>query len=137
MLGGGGGDNQQGNANGGKGTVATSYIVLVSAATIITLVVAFILLMWKRRNQGTLNTETTAIAASLITTSNADCGEKASKKYSLLSQQQNILYPNLSLNDATTTAPEAPDIMIPQSYPGKQCLVSIANRGIPGPESCV
>lgn len=73
-------------------------------------------------------------------------GDKTGEKYSLLSrrqqqqQQQRNVYPNLTGpdrdRDRTDPVDPAPDIMIQQNY-GKQFLVSIVNRGIPGPESCV
>lgn len=150
-------DRHSKTVNGGGNTTSTIVVVLIAAAMMI--IVISLVLLWKRKGSGgggggvgsggrrlsATCTETT-IAANLVTANNrdADCGGKANRKtYSLLSQQQQRnVYPNLNPSTdhdggcTANTAESAPDIMIQQNY-GKQCLVSIANCGIPGPESCV
>lgn len=146
-----GNDDRHSKAVNGGGKSTSTIVVVLIAATVVVIAITLVLL-WKRKESGgggrrfsTTGTETT-IAANLVPTNNRDveCGGKANRKvYSLLSQQQQRnVYPNLNpsndLDDCctTNTGEAAPDIMIQQNY-GKQCLVSIANCGIPGPESCV
>lgn len=138
----GGGDGQNNavsDRDGVKG--ATTSIVIVTILVVVLAIVMTLVLLWKRWGRRFSSTAESTIAANLIATINhAECDEKSTKKYSLQQQQQQRnIYPNLTsaTNECTMTrADAAPDIMIQQNY-GKQCLVSIANRGIPGPESCV
>uniref|UniRef100_A0A2H8TIZ6 B-cell receptor CD22 n=1 Tax=Melanaphis sacchari TaxID=742174 RepID=A0A2H8TIZ6_9HEMI len=150
LSGGGDNDGRRSNASNGHGksTTAMSIIAFVSVAVISAIVIAVAFLLWRRRqSDGRSPTivETAAIASNDL----AACGDKTGEKYSLLSrrpqqqqqqQQQRSVYPNLTEShcdrDPCDSADSAPDITIQQSY-GKQFLVSIVNRGIPGPESCV
>ncbi|XP_029344513.1 uncharacterized protein LOC100569162 isoform X1 [Acyrthosiphon pisum] len=152
MLSGGGDDDddRRSNASNGRGknTTATSVIVLASVAATSAIVIAAAFLLWRRRRDGGRSptiTETAAIASNdRATCGGGGGGDKTGEKYSLLSrrtqQQQRNVYPNLTGSDRdrdpTDPGDPAPDIMIQQNY-GKQFLVSIVNRGIPGPESCV
>lgn len=159
MLSGGDNDDRHGKSANGSGVVgdgkrATASITIISIAIIITVIAVSLIFLWNRwsqRSSTSVNTtaDTTMAASNLIGTNTrvVERGEKPNKKYSLFSQhqqqpQQWNIYPNLSSSErgdsrrSTTTDTIAPDIMIQQNY-GKQFLVSIANRGIPGPESCV
>jgi len=152
MLSGGGGDDDDRRSNasngGGKSTAAANAIVFVSVAATSAIVIAAAFLLWRQRRGGggrspTIAAETAAMAPN----GPAERGDRTGEKYSLLSrrlqqqQQQRNVYPNLSASDrdrdpGDPAGDPAPDIMIQQNY-GKQFLVSIVNRGIPGPESCV
>lgn len=150
LSGGGDNDDRQSNASNGrsKSTTATSMIVFVSVAVLSAIVFAVAFLLWRRR-QSDGRSPTTVETAAIVSNDRAECGDKTGEKYSLLSrrpqqqqqqQQQRIVYPNLTGSrqdrDPGESGDTAPDIMIQQNY-GKQFLVSIGNRGIPGPESCV
>ncbi|KAE9525141.1 hypothetical protein AGLY_014555 [Aphis glycines] len=147
LSGGGDNDDRQSNASNGrsKSTTATSMIVFISVAVLSAIVFAVAFLLWRRR-QSDGRSPTTVETAAIVSNDRAACGDKTGEKYSLLSrrpqqqQQQRIVYPNLTGShrdrDPGESGDMAPDIMIQQNY-GKQFLVSIGNRGIPGPESCV
>lgn len=147
----GGGDDRHSNSvkNGdsrGNDKDTTTSIVIISILAMITMIVIVCILLWKRRRRLWTTTETT-ISANLIATNNhPEHVEKSNKNYThLLSQQQlqGNIYPNLnSSNDLDDNCDSvrqnvAPDIMAHQNYGKLQCLVSIADHGIPGPESCV
>ncbi|XP_026817437.1 uncharacterized protein LOC113556591 [Rhopalosiphum maidis] len=147
LSGGGDNDDRRSNASNshGKSTTATSMIVFVSVAVMSAIVIAVAFLLWKRR-QSDDRTPTIVETATIASNDRTACGDKMiGEKYSLLSrrpqqQQQRNVYPNLTGSHCDRNPGESgdpsPDIMIQKNF-GKQFLVSIVNRGIPGPESCV
>ncbi|XP_050526610.1 uncharacterized protein LOC126897228 isoform X2 [Daktulosphaira vitifoliae] len=136
MLGGGDngvGGNRRNKNNYISGETATTGVVLITVGTIVVVFVLFLLLRKKGENRS-LAVETTVSSNRMVINGNGEtqCANGTSKKYSLLSQQQNV-YPHLDLDGRHC---DAPDVTIQQEL-NKPCFVSITNNGIPGPESCV
>lgn len=130
------------------GTASLVY-VSTAAVTMTTVVVACVIVAWRKRI-AVRTTAETAIAANLIAPDRAAAhdDEKSNANYAHLLPQERIqrkpIYPNLNAavdpDDGCDTVrrPDSdPDIMVRHNYGKLQCLISIADRGIPGPESCV
>lgn len=157
------GDDGHGGHAADDGESTNTVVVVSSAATVTAIVVALVYL-WRKRSGGNADGDSgggngndsggggggqlssiTGAAETTIVTNNGRDG-KTDGQRSIVYQKQRSrnVYPNLSPADdprprrnergATSTAP---DIMIRQNYGKQQCLVSITNCEIPGPESCV
>lgn len=143
-------DPTEDDGDSDKDNDGTASLVYVSTAavTMTTVVVACVIVAWRKRI-AVRTTAETAIAANLIAPDRAaHDDEKSNANYAHLLPQERIqrkpIYPNLNAAvdpddgcDTVRRPDSEPDIMVRHNYGKLQCLISIADRGIPGPESCV